>query len=68
MTALIVDVHFGGLVVVELLPDVGLVLGRESGPGLVSPPVVLMTWRHLYVVVELDNLEHRMNTLLVGNS
>ncbi len=57
MTTLVVDVHLGGLVVVELLPDVGLVLGCESGPGFVRPPVVLMARRHLYVVVELDDLE-----------
>ena len=57
MSALVMHVHLRGLVVIELLPDVGLVLGGESGPGLVRPPVVLVAGRHLYVVVELDNLK-----------
>jgi hypothetical protein len=56
MSALVMDVHLGGLVVVELLPDVGLVLGGEPGPGLVSPSVILVTRSHLDVVVEFDNL------------
>ena len=56
MSALVVDVHFGGLVVVQLLADVGLVLGREPGPRLVGAPVVLVARRHFDVVVELDNL------------
>ena len=57
MSALVVHVHLGGLVVVELLPDVGLVLGGEAGPGLVGPSVVLVARSHLDVVVELDDLK-----------
>ncbi len=59
MTTLVVDVHLGRFVVVELLPDVGLVLGCEAGPGLVRPPVVLVARRHLDVVVELDDLKRQ---------
>ena len=57
MSAFVVHVHLGGLVVVELLPDVGLVLGGEAGPGLVGPSVVLVARSHLDVVVELDDLK-----------
>ena len=70
MTTLVVDVHLGRFVVVELLPDVGLVLGREAGPGLVRPPVVLVTRRHLDVVVELDDLKTKNNkvkTFIITN-
>ena len=36
-----------------------LVLGCEPGPGLVCPPVVLVSRGHLNVVIELDNLDRR---------
>ena len=51
------DIHLVGLVVVELLPDGGLVFGGQAGPGLVCPAVILGAGRDLYVVVELDNLK-----------
>ena len=56
MPAFLVHVHLVRLVVVELLPDGSLVLGREPRPRLVRAPVVLVARRHLDVVVELDDL------------
>jgi len=32
----------------------GLVGGREAGPGLVGPAVVVLSVRHLHVVTEAD--------------
>ena len=77
MATFIVNIHLCRLVVIQLLPNTGLVLGGQSRPRLVrSPagqtwhfrliytfsifhliPVVLMAWRHLYVVIELYNLD-----------
>ena len=56
MPTLFMHVHLVGLVVVELLPDGRLVLGRQPRPRLVGAPVVLVARRHLDVVVELDDL------------
>ena len=57
MSTFVVHIHFSRLVVIQFFPNVGLVFGGESGPGFVSPAVVLMTWGHFYVVVELNNLK-----------
>jgi len=56
MPTFVVNIHLGGFVVVQLLPDVRLVLRREPGPRLVRAPVILVTRGHLDIVVELDNL------------
>lgn len=58
MSTFIMNRHLLGLVIVELLPDVGLVLGSESGPRLVSPPIVFMSRSHFYIIIELDDLEN----------
>ena len=50
-------VHLGRLVIVQFFPNVGLVLGRQAGPGFVRSAVILVTRRHFDVVVEFDNLK-----------
>jgi hypothetical protein len=57
MPTVFVHVHLVGLVVVELLPDGGLVLRRQPRPRLVRAPVVLRAGRHLNVVVEFNDLK-----------
>ena len=59
MTTVIVHRHLTRLEIVQLLPDGRLVLGRQPGPGFVSAAVVLVTRRHLNVVVEFDDLKRR---------
>lgn len=54
MSAIVVNIHLGGLVVVQLLPDVGFILWCEPSPGLVRPSVVFVARRHFDIVVELD--------------
>ena len=56
MPAILVDVHLIGFVLIELLPDGGLVLRGQPGPRLVGTPVVLRAGRHLNIVVEFDDL------------
>ena len=56
MARLLVDVHLGGLDVVELLAEHGLVARREAGPRLVRAPVVLVRLGHVHVLVEVDHL------------
>jgi hypothetical protein len=55
-------VHFEALEIVELLPDDGLVAGREARPGLVGAPVVFLRLRHLDVVVEANDLHNKHAT------
>ncbi len=63
MSGLLVHVHLIGLVVVELLPDGGLVLWRQARPRFVCAAVVLVTGGHLDVVVEFDNLWQKKERL-----
>ena len=49
------DLHFHGFEVVEFLSDLGLVSGRQPGPGFVCPSVVLVSLRHFDVVVEAND-------------
>lgn len=56
MPTALVDGHFGGLELVQLLANGGLVLWRQSCPRLVRPPIVVVGLRDLDVVVEPDDL------------
>lgn len=56
MPTALVDGHFGGLELVQLLPNGGLVLWRQSCPRLVRPAIVVVGLRNLDVVVESDDL------------
>ena len=52
----LVHFHLHGLEVVEFLADGRLVARREARPRLVGATVVLVSRRHLDVVVEADDL------------
>lgn len=56
MTTAFVDGHLGGLELVQLLANGGLVLRRQSCPWLVRPAIVVVGLRHLDVVVEPNDL------------
>jgi len=56
MPTALVDGHFGGLELVQLLANGGLVLRRQSCPRLVRPSIVVVGLRDLDVVVEPDDL------------
>ena len=57
MTTLVMDRHLLGLVVVQFFPNTRFVFRGQSCPGLVGPPVVLVCWGHLDIVIELDYLK-----------
>lgn len=44
--------HFGAFEFVQFLAYSGLILGREPRPRFVSPPIVVVSLRHLDIVVE----------------
>ena len=52
MSTFFVHLHLGALVEIELVPDHGLVAGREPCPGLVGAPVIVLHLGDLNVVVE----------------
>lgn len=56
MATALVDCHFGGLELVQLLAYGGLILWRQSCPWLVRTPIVIMRLRHLNVIVEANDL------------
>ena len=49
-------IHLETFEVIEFLPDDSFVAGCEARPGLVCPAVILLSLRHLDVVVETDDL------------
>ena len=49
--------NFDKLISCGFVPNVGFILRRESRPGFVGAPVILVTRGHLDVIVELDNLK-----------
>ena len=57
MSALLVHVHLQALEVVKFLPNNRLVAGRQASPGLVRPPVVLLSVCDFDVVVEANDLK-----------
>lgn len=56
MATALVDCHFGGLELVQLLAYGSLILWRQSCPWFVRTPIVIMGLRHLNVIIEAYDL------------
>jgi len=56
MATALVDCHFGGLELVQLLAYGGLILWRQSCPWLIRPSIVIVRLRHLNIIVEAYDL------------
>lgn len=56
MSTVFVYGHFGTLEFVQFLPNGCFILWSQSCPWLIGSPIVVVSLRNLYVIVESDDL------------